>query len=459
MTAPLKSGAPRWYRPRSLRGKLLIWLVPLHLVIALLSGAVSYYRYETLIRRFMDELMETLAYSHGAGRIEDIAPLPLLSLERANENGAVVVQLWTQDGRLITSSRSDAAVPLQAKPGHHLLADAQNKDQLWRVFTTPPGVRVNQPRVQVLQSERFAKVEVARRTFFAAAPIALLVPVTLLVLWLVVARTSRSLHTVADQVARRDHRNLDELPASQVPEEIAPLVSAFNTLLVRLQQAFVAQRRFVQDAAHELRTPMTAVALQVENLRASVPDGQARDQLVQLEAGMRRAHHLVEQLLRLSRQDAPATSPHTDPVDLTALLRESVGQCMALADRRRIEVGFDGQVAPEFRASVSDLRSIFDNLLDNALRYTPEGGEIEVRVHTVDGRAVVDVIDNGPGLPHHMLERVFDRFFRMPGAPSGGSGLGLAITRAAALRQGLGVELRARDDGVSGLVARVHLPA
>ncbi|WP_235582261.1 HAMP domain-containing sensor histidine kinase [Rhizobacter sp. Root1221] len=454
----MKSGPPRWYRPRSLRGKLLIWLVPLYLVMALLSGVASCFRYEALIHRFMDELMETLAYSHAAGRIEDIAPLPVVSWRSAHENGAVIVQLWTQDGRLITSSRFDAAVSLQATPGHHVVADEQDKDQVWRVFTAPPGIRASQPRVQVLQSERFTKKEVARRAFFAAAPVALLVPVTLLVLWLVVARTSRSLRTVADDVARRDDGNLDEIPASQVPEELAPLVGAFNTLLARLQRAFVAQCRFVQDAAHELRTPMTAVALQMENLRACVPDGQARDQLAQLEAGMHRAHHLVEQLLRLSRQDVPATPPPTDPVDLTALLRESVGQCMALADRRRIEVGFDGQVAPVFRASVSDLRSVFDNLLDNALRYTPEGGEIEVRVHTADGRAVVDVVDSGPGLPHHMLERVFDRFFRMPGAPSGGSGLGLAITRAAALRQGLSVELRARDDGVPGLVARVHLP-
>jgi signal transduction histidine kinase len=450
---------PRWYRPRSLRGKLLIWLVPLHLVMALLSGCASYYRYEAIIHRFMDELMETLAYSHAAGRIEDIAPLPLVSLHSAHENGAIVVQLWTQDGRLITSSRFDANVSLQDTPGHHVLTDEQDKKQVWRVFTAPPGVRATQPRVQVLQSARFMNEEVARRAFFAAVPIALLVPVTLLVLWIVVARVSRSLRTVADDVARRDDRNLDPIPLSQVPEEITPLVGSFNALLARLQLAFSAQRRFVQDAAHELRTPMTAVALQMENLRASVPDGQSREQLAQLEAGMRRAHHLVEQLLRLSRQDAPAVTPPTEPVDLTALLRESVGQCMALADRRRIEVGFDGQVAPVFRASASDLRSVFDNLLDNALRYTPEGGEIEVRVHAADGRPVVDVIDNGPGLPQHMLERVFDRFFRMPGAPSGGSGLGLAITRAAALRQGLNVELRARDDGASGLVARVHLPA
>jgi signal transduction histidine kinase len=153
-------------------------------------------------------------------------------------------------------------------------------------------------------------------------------------------------------------------------------------------------------------------------------------------------------------------------VDITAVLRDSVGQWMPLADQRRIEVGFDGTEQVVLQASAVDLRSVFDNLLDNALRYTPEGGSVEVRLHRLDaghagspgeGSVVVDVVDTGPGIPPDLLERVFDRFFRVPGTSADGSGLGLAITRAAALRQGLRVELLARSDGVSGLVARVHL--
>ena len=155
-----------------------------------------------------------------------------------------------------------------------------------------------------------------------------------------------------------------------------------------------------------------------------------------------------------------------------AVLRDSVGQLMPLADQRRIEVGFDGTEQVVLQASAVDLRSVFDNLLDNALRYTPEGGSVEVRLHrldagdagsagstgsTGDGGVVVDVVDTGPGIPPDLLERVFDRFFRVPGTSADGSGLGLAITRAAALRQGLWVELLARSDGGSGMVARVHL--
>ncbi|MNV63078.1 Swarming motility regulation sensor protein RssA [compost metagenome] len=134
-----------------------------------------------------------------------------------------------------------------------------------------------------------------------------------------------------------------------------------------------------------------------------------------------------------------------------------MGQLMPLADQRQIEVGFEGAEQVIVQASAGDLRSVFDNLLDNALRYTPEGGSVEVRLYRLEEGAVVDVVDSGPGIPPELVDRVFDRFFRVPGTTADGSGLGLSITRAAALRQGLRVELRARDDGDTGLVARVYL--
>jgi len=221
----------------------------------------------------------------------------------------------------------------------------------------------------------------------------------------------------------------------------------------------LTQRRFVQDAAHELRTPLTALNLQLENLRPHMASAQAEFQ--QLQQGMHRAEHLVEQMLSLSRQEAARTTGDGALLDLRALLRASIGQAMALADRRGVEVAFVDQVGGPvmLNAVEGDLRSLFDNLIDNALRHAPAGSEVELRLAAGEGGARwVDVQDGGPGLPETMRERVFDRFFRMPDAPAGGSGLGLAIARQAGLRHGLRIELRGRDDGRSGLVARVHLP-
>ncbi len=450
----------RWWRPRSLRGQLLLWLVPLHLLAAIITAASFHARYGALVHNFMDGQMAALALSHAAREADDAVPvLPPISDRHLYNWGSFAVQLWSPEGRLLASSRPDIAVPLQTEAGYRDLPPSPaTADRGWRVYTAPaeaPG----RLQVQVLQSSCFLQEEVVARALLAGLPITPLLLLVLLVLWRVVGRSSRHLHAVAQEVARRDEGSLQQqIALTRLPQEIEPLVAAFNSLLARLREAFAAQRRFVQDAAHELRTPMAAISLQLENLRPSVPPGQPLLQFAQLEAGMRRAQHLVEQLLRLSRQEAPLEQTPLGRIDLTELLRESIGQLMVLADRRGIEVGFEGRITPLLRAAPADLRSLVDNLLDNALRYTPAGGTVELRLHALQGTGpVLDIVDSGPGLPPALRERVFDRFFRLPGAPAGGSGLGLAIARAAAARHGLRIELLGREDDASGLLARLHL--
>jgi signal transduction histidine kinase len=320
----------------------------------------------------------------------------------------------------------------------------------WHVYTA--AASGSEVRVQVAQSLLFRQREVSARTFLASLVGLLLLPISVMVTVRVVGRTSRRLEQSAQQLARRDEHS-GAVADLQVPCEIEPLVQAFEGVLARLRGALAAQRRFVQDAAHELRTPLTALSLQLENLRPHLQS--AGSDFEQLQQGMRRASHLLDQMLSLSRQDlAPSLPPQ--PLDLRELLRASIALGLAEADRRGVEMGFvdaaDGAVV--LPAVEGDLRSLFDNLISNALRHTPPGGEVELRLTP----RWVDIVDSGPGLPEAMRERVFDRFFRMPDAPPGGSGLGLAIARQAGLRHGLRIELRARDDGQTGLVARVHLP-
>jgi two-component system, OmpR family, sensor kinase len=448
-----------WYKPCSLRGKLLLWLVSLHLIAAGVAAWASYMSYGRMVHTFMDDQMQLLANSYAAN---DSTPvLQPLADESVYKWGSFIVQIFGPDGRLLATSWPKLNAPLQAAPGLHNVRTGAGRDEDWRVYTAEAGTRPGQPRVQIAQSGSFLRHEVAHRALFAALPIALLLPVSLAVLWLVVWLSSYSLHAVAREVAAQDERSLSELSLARVPDEIAPLVGAFNSLLARLRDAFAAQRRFVQDAAHELRTPVAAIGLQLENLRAHVPAGDAAERFAQLEAGVTRAQHLIEQLLRLSRQESAAPAASAEPVDVAALLRESLGQLMVVADRRRIDVGFDGSVAPVVSAPAAELRSVFDNLIDNALRHSPEGGVVDVRLHEVQGQPVVDVVDNGPGIPQEFMGRVFDRFFRVPGTSAGGSGLGLAIARTAALRHGLRIALRNRSEdgeGGTGLIARVYLP-
>jgi signal transduction histidine kinase len=214
----------------------------------------------------------------------------------------------------------------------------------------------------------------------------------------------------------------------------------------------------VQDAAHELRTPITAIGLQLEHLRGDIPSGPSAQRFAQLETGVQRAQRLVDQLLKLSRQEAAAAEPQKDMVNLHALLHESINTLIALADQRGIDLGLlpselaDDQVL--LRCQSGDLRSVLDNLIENALRYTPKGGVVDVRVVKDGERFAIEVMDSGPGIPDELLGRVFDRFFRVPGNDARGSGLGLSIAQAAALRCGLKVSLSNRADQ-TGLVARV----
>ena len=457
------TSAGRWWRPRSLRTQLLFWLVTLHLVAAALTAWFTFVAYGDLVHNALDEQMRLVADSY-AGSDPPRTPRPLDG-NAALVRGAFVVQLWSADGRTLRASSWPplAVVPLQPQPGFSDASADAPAPSRWRVFTAEAGPRADQPRVQVLQNEDYRRRRALRRALLEGLPIALLLPLALLILWLIVSAASRSLRAVARDVASQDERRPTELSLARVPDEIAPLVQAFNQLLSRMRSAFATQRRFVQDAAHELRTPMAAIGLQIENLRAHVPAGEATERFNQLEAGVTRAQHLIEQLLSLSRQDAPGRPMPGEPVDIETLLRESVSQLMVLADARRVDIGFEGSIAPVVQAPAAELRSVFDNLIDNALRYAPEGGVVDVRLHEVDGHAVVDVLDNGPGIPASAIGRVFDRFFRVPGAPVGGSGLGLAIARTAAERHGLRIELRNRDEaeegGSPGLLARVHLPA
>lgn len=436
----------------SLRRTLLFWLVPLFLLVGAASAAFSYWTYSEMVRTFMDDQMQLLGDSIAAQ--EDYVLPPGPTDERIDKWGAYAAQVFGKDGRLQRSSLPRLNVGMLGAPGFH---DIRVDGKSWRVYLSPANVGVGH-RVQVFQSGTFRAHLAAERAGAALAPVMILLPLAILILWGVAATVSREIQAIGRKAAMQDENSIAELPLTRVPQEIQPLVVSFNSLLTRLRDAFATQKRFVQDAAHELRTPITAVALQLENVRNELPSGVCRQSFAQLESGVLRAQRLVDQLLKLSRQEAAAQEPPAS-IDLNAQLHESINALIALADQRNIDLGLvpaaDAPQAIALRCPAGDLRSVLDNLIENALRYTPEGGVVDVRVSSEAGKPVVEVIDNGPGIPPDQLGRVFDRFFRVPGNGTRGSGLGLSIAQAAAQRCGLRVTLRNREDR-SGLVARVE---
>jgi len=298
----------------------------------------------------------------------------------------------------------------------------------------------------------------ARLAARSLAPFAVLVPtLSILIAW-IVARTVRPVRGFAD--ALRNRRPDDDRPVAVdgLPDEVRPVAVALNELLARLRAALDRERAFLADAAHELRTPLTALDLQAQAVAAAPEDGREAA-LADLRSGVARVARLVGQLLAVAREQHGAAAAAV-PLDLDELVRRTVAEFVPLAEAAGIDLGIESAEPVRVTGDVDALRRLLGNLLDNAVRYTPAGGRVDVAVGRESGvpsRAVVTVTDTGPGIPPEERERVFARFHRIPGTAGTGSGLGLALARSIAGRHGGEIVLQDGPGG-RGLRALLRLP-
>lgn len=436
---------------RSLKRQLFAWLLALYLAAAAIAMLVSYGQYATSINAFMDGQMHgaALGYMQQIAATEKPPSLKPLDTEKIQHHGSLVVQIWSSRGRLLATSYPIAALGPSAQAGFHT---AKIEGTSWRTYTVPAAPF----RLQVAQSANFRQRVILDSAWKSVASIAVLIPLSGMLLWLVVHLTLRPVERLVQSIASQDERTLAALPVTHVPQELVPLIESMNGLIARLRGAFDTQRHFVQDAAHELRTPLAACTLQAGILRQNLDKG-GIEALDRLQGGLHRMRRLVEQLLRLAHEDAEGPNGDGASVDLRALIRDAVADLMPLAEQRRVDLGITSLEAAEAHADAHGLRTILDNLLDNALRYTASGGQVDIASREEDGQSVIEIIDTGPGIPPEALPRVFDRFYRLPDSDSEGSGIGLAIVLAAARRNHMEVVLINRDES-HGLIARISIP-
>jgi two-component system OmpR family sensor kinase len=263
---------------------------------------------------------------------------------------------------------------------------------------------------------------------------------------------------VRSQVASRQADDLSPVLENGLPDEVQPLVRELNLLFGRVRTAFDAQQSFVADAAHELRTPLAALRLQAQSLeRADNPEAR-KVAVARLTTGIDRATRLVEQLLVLARQEANAAGGvASQPVEVAELARRTVAEMAAVAQAKGVDLGLQQADAASVDGQADALHILLRNLVDNAIKYTPGGGTVDIAVRTEPGAVKVSVEDSGPGIPPEERERVFDRFYRIAGSEAQGSGLGLAIIKSIAERHGAKLEL-GQSDRLGGLAATVTFP-
>ena len=291
----------------------------------------------------------------------------------------------------------------------------------------------NGKRIAISQATS-VRDEIARDSALRTVlPLLILIPVLLLVVTDLVRRMLLPVAQMATEVEARSESELHALPERGLPSEIRPFVLAINRLLARVAMSMETQRRFIADAAHELRSPMTAMSLQAEMLDGSGMSADAREKLASLRRGIERGRVLLNQLLDLARaQSNPPVAPV--PWSVQKVFRRVLEDAMPLAEAKQIDLGVKNEADAVVMASEVDLITLVKNLVENAVRYTPEGGRVDISVSETTQQVVIEVEDNGPGIAPEERERVLDPFYRVLGSEQSGSGLGLSIVKAIAER-------------------------
>ena len=487
--------------------------------MATVAGILSFRATLDEVHEFQDEILEQAAELLGPESGQATASLPAQGCLQTDddEEGLIIQRLpalpkGSQDGKNrkqpsatdtdsedlltndkpATSSRpSDAArssgsrdkdddddearclpLPATLKNGFHAFRH-QNLEYRVYVHRLRDGSRI------AVSQETRIRDQIARQSaLYATLPLLLLVPVLLAVMLMLIRLMLRPLAELSRTVNARQENDLQPLPKTDLPTELQPFVNAINGLLGRTGAAMESQRRFVADAAHELRSPLAALSLQAERLHAAPMSPEATERLETLQAGIRRSRHLLEQLLLLARaqnarwvQGQAAATAASAPAVVAVLpvMRRVLEDLLPLADQKGLNLGIsaapgvthDAEVDERIRVAADEmaLYSLLRNLVDNAIRYTPAGGQIDLWVDQRGTEVVMAVQDDGPGIPAEERARVVDPFYRVLGTGESGSGLGLSIVDT--LVGNLKGRLRL-DDAVGhahGLRAEVTLPA
>jgi two-component system OmpR family sensor kinase len=437
---------------KSIRRDLVLWVTGTFVLGVLLIAFATYQSARQQIDTMLDDELRQIAQA--VHLREDWAEAGNVRIAR--EDVAFAVRAYDEGGRVFFESglpSLPADAPKTLDPG---LSIVETPDGPWRIYThvTPEGV------VQVAQPEAIRDALARSLSLRMAVPELVLIPIlAALVVW-VLRRSLRPLYETSARVRERDASRLDPLPTTSVPDELLPLVEQINALLARLAASLETERRFFADAAHELRSPVAALALQVQLAERAQTDEARAAALAELRHGIARAARLVQQLLDLARLEPGVASEEPGPVDLAQTVREVIGGFAARADSRGIDLGADAPPSLRVDGAASELRSLVANLVDNALRYAPRGTAVTVSLRAARGEVELAVEDAGPGIPPEQRERVLRRFQRVEGDATAGSGLGLPIAKAIAERHRGSLRLGEARPGrrPPGLSVQVRLP-
>ncbi|QRX84403.1 ATP-binding protein [Glaciimonas sp. PAMC28666] len=443
---------------RSLQFRLSLWLSLTILVMAILAGVFSFISAFREANDLQDDQLRQVAALVDSRGLPLVTPTPASVGPIMDEESRVIIQTLSDIHTYSPIPAGQLALPYNLPDGmqtvkvHHVP---------WRLFVRS----ISSGQRLAVGQQTAVRDEIARdgglRTVM---PLMVLIPLLIGLVSLMVRRMLLPVARLSHEVDQRDEQDIRPLDDQHVPDEIRPLIASINRLLRRVAVAMDVQRRFIADAAHELRSPLTALSLQAENLAATGLSDKSQARLIPLRQGLKRAKTLLEQLLTMARSQNTGGAQATT-LSVPVVLRHVMEDMLPLAEEKRIDIGVaadtgsDADVNVVLFAPEVDIVALLRNLLENAIRYTPVGGTVDVRVRAQSGTLLIEVEDTGPGIPEAERERVFDPFYRILGNDSEGSGLGLSIVKSIVLRLHGTVTLQhARTVAPFGLKAVIRLP-
>ncbi|WP_068979433.1 ATP-binding protein [Aeromonas sp. EERV15] len=438
----------------SLQYRLSLSLLLAILSVALIAGIISFFSAFNEANELQDGVLRQVASLFDRHNIA----VPKEGDSGRNSDGdaesRVFVQLLSTTSPIHTGTdtKPPLALPQNIPDGIQTLGVG---NKTYRILVSPLSTG---QRLAVAQ-ETAIRDEIARDgALRTLTPFLILVPILLIVVAKLVGKIFKPVADLALEIDQRDEQELHPIASEPLPAEIRPFVGAINRLLGRVEQSMEAQRRFVADAAHELRSPLTALSLQAERLADSEMSVNAHTRLDTLRRGIERGRALLDQLLALARAQASTVSSSTS-VSVQQVYRRVLEDMMPLAEVKRIDIGVVSELDAHVFANEIDLITLVKNLVDNAIRYTPSGGRVDLSVMLDNDVTVLMVEDNGPGIPESERDRVFDPFHRILGSNEMGSGLGLSIVQTIASRTHAKVSLGFSNDQMrSGLRVVVTFP-
>jgi two-component system OmpR family sensor kinase len=435
----------------SLKTRLSYWISAAILSVAIIAASFTFSSAFEEAHELQDDVLQQMAVLFDRYSLtpndSTLTPLSQDQLEFQ-----VSVQLLGDNPASNPITKNILALPSNLTDGFHTVNLAT---QSWRVFVRTLS---SSQRIAVAQETAIRDNIAFETALHTLMPLLVLIPILLLLLGYILGKILSPISILAHDVDRQTEHDLQLIPTTQLPSEIVPFVEAINRLLSKNSQVITSQKRFIADAAHELRSPITALSLQAQRLQQTELTDDARQKLNALQAGISRSIHLLEQLLSMARQQDNSIQQHQQ-TSLKTVFTEVIEELYPLVEAKEIDLGFSQDSDAQLNANPVRLKTLIHNLIDNAIRYTPSGGRVDLSIIETEQGIEMTIKDTGPGIANTEVQKVFEPFYRILGSNEYGSGLGLAIVASIVQQMDAKISLTLADPvNNCGLCVTVKFP-